>query len=183
MAGVWTNNWRGVKNLMLIGADVHGLSTIINTSGAEVDASPKNDRTYYYLSPIGAYSANSMTCVRFGTGENVSPSPSDYRLEQTASGLSYLSASNGAATVDLLNGTISRVITVTVQNTNPEPITLTEWGITGYVIYAMASSTSSSTVGSAVLIYHATLSSPVTLQQYEAATFDLTLTMALDDPI
>ena len=43
MAGLWTNNWRGIKNLMLMGAVAPGLSTVVDANGTEISFYPTSD--------------------------------------------------------------------------------------------------------------------------------------------
>ncbi len=76
-------------------------------------------------------------------------------------------------------GTVTRTITVSVQNTGSNNVTLREWGIFGVIrtqVYA------SSCIATA-LLYREVLDSPVTLGQYQAATLELTVSLTLTDPV
>ena len=65
-------------------------------------------------------------------------------------------------------------------------MTLTEWGLFVCPVYLRVGASGSSPVRITdypVLVYHATLDTPLTLQSYEAATLTLTLELTLDDPV
>ena len=90
MAGLWTNNWRGIKNLMLMGAVAPGLSTVVDANGTEISFYPTSDYGVVVLPPLNnhtlgapgiqgkTYQAGAQ--VLLGTGGAVSPAAGDYRL-------------------------------------------------------------------------------------------------------
>ena len=179
MAGTWTRNWRAVRNIMLMGSHHNGLSTFTNQQGITVA-----DRYADHLSattPLGIYTNDSgsdqLNRIRLGTG-NTAPAVSDYNLEQEAN-LSYLSCAVGAPVYDDNLGTVTRTITVSVQNTLSESVTIREWGIFG----AIRNLARSSSAIASVLLYREVLDSPVTLGQYQAATLELTVSLTLTDPV
>jgi hypothetical protein len=181
MAGVWTNNWKGIKNAMLLGmasADYRsGWSTVLDLNGN----SRGNYTVYQVVSPVGQY-YNSNTgsgatgsyspnrnAIVFGSG-NGTPAASDYCLgAKWTSNISRVSLSESDSYDDTTH-TKTKTVTCTVQNTGASAVTIREWGIEGYV-------------GTPVLLYRALLDTPVTLQQYESATFTCTISMRLTDPI
>ena len=177
MAGTWTRNWRAFRNIMLMGSHRNGLSTIRNIDGVTV-ADRYNDNLTA-TSPLGLFSndqgtSTSSCSIRLGTG-NTAPTTADYQLEQRAN-VNYLSCAVGAPVYDLSVGTVTRTVTVSVQNTGAENITIREWGIFGSVrTYVSCIATA--------LLYREVLESPVTLGQYQAATLELTMTLTLTDPV
>ena len=180
MAGTWTKNWRAFRNIMLMGSHHNGLSTIRNTEGVTV--ADRSSDNLSATSPLGTYSndqssSNASSSIRLGTG-STAPTAADYALEQAAS-VNYLSCAVGAPVYDDSVGTVTRTITVSVQNTGSENVTIREWGIFG-TVRTMASY--SSNVATA-LLYREVLDSPVTLGQYQAASLELTVSLTLTDPV
>ena len=180
MAGTWTKNWRAFRNLMLMGSHHNGLSTIRNTDGVTVADRYTDNMTC--TSPLGTYNndmgtSGSACCIRLGTG-NTAPAATDYALEQPAQ-INYLSCAVGAPVYDDSVGTVTRTITVSVQNTGSNNVTLREWGIFGVIRTQVYASTSIATA----LLYREVLDSPVTLGQYQAATLELTVSLTLTDPV
>ncbi len=185
MAGVWTNNWKGVKNWMLLGPYYSteavfrsGWDTMRDLNG-QVLSGYGNYGYPYPVSPVGNF-ANSneggggttgaSNAVVFGSGVGT-PDASDYCLAaKWTSNISRVSLSQSASYDDATH-TKTKTVTCTVQNTGSAAVTIREWGIEGYVI------------GQHVLLYRALLDTPVTLQQYESATFTCTISMRLTDPI
>ena len=196
MAGLWTNNWRGIKNLMLLGAVAPGLSTVVDANGTEITFYPTSDYGVVVLPPLNnhtlgapgiqgkTYQAGAQ--VLLGTGGAVSPAAGDYRLAAYPGSLAYLSIRNGGLTVNTAEGTARRSYTLTVQNQSSGAMTLTEWGLFVCPVYMRVGASGSSPVRITdypVLVYHAALDTPLTLQSYEAATLTLTLELTLDDPV
>ena len=180
MAGTWTKNWRAFRNIMLMGSHHNGLSTIRNTEGVTV--ADRSSDNLSATSPLGTYNndqgtPNAASSIRLGTG-STAPTAADYALEQLAN-ISYLSCAVGAPVYDNSAGTVTRTITVSVQNTGSESVTIREWGIFG-TVRTMANY--SSNVATA-LLYREVLDSPVTLGQYQAASLELTLSLTLTDPV
>ncbi len=180
MAGTWTRNWRAFRNIMLMGSHRNGLSTIRNTEMCIRDSRFSDNLTA--TSPLGIYNneqgtSNAACSILLGTG-NTAPTTADYRLEQTAN-VNYLSCAVGAPVYDLSVGTVTRTVTVSVQNTGSENVTIREWGIFGSI---RTSNYYSSSIATA-LLYREVLDSPVTLGQYQAATLELTVTLTLTDPV
>ena len=180
MAGTWTKNWRAFRNIMLMGSHHNGLSTIKNTDGVTV--ADRYGDNLSAVSPLGIYSndlaGNSAGCsIRLGTG-TTAPTAADYRLEAYAN-VNYLSCAMCAPVYDDSVGTVTRTITVSVQNTGSNNVTLREWGIFGVIRTQVYASTSIATA----LLYREVLDSPVTLGQYQAATLELTVSLTLTDPV
>ena len=180
MAGTWTKNWRAFRNIMLMGSHHNGLSTIRNTDGVTV--ADRYTDNLSCTSPLGTYnneqgSSSSASSVRLGTG-STAPTAADYALEQPAQ-INYLSCAVGAPVYDDSVGTVTRTITVSVQNTGSNNVTLREWGIFGVIRTQVYASTSIATA----LLYREVLDSPVTLGQYQAATLELTVSLTLTDPV
>ena len=175
MAGVWTNNWKGVKNAMLLANIRSGWSTIKNLSGNVVSTPDRQNA----VTPVGTYvNSNSASnggggypaqnAIVFGTGSGT-PDASDYCLgAKWTANISRVSLSQSES-YDAVTHTKTKTVTCTVQNTGSAAVTLREWGIEGYP-------------GAAVLLYRALLDTPVTLQQYESATFTCTISLRLTDP-
>lgn len=182
MTGVFTNNWKGIKNRMLLGhcASAAGLDTVYNAEGDLVGAA-MNSSQCYALSPLGAVhqgysiasnSRNAQVVVRFGTSDTA-PTADDIDLGNPwSSGISYVSAVTGAASVS--GGSVSRTVTVTVQNTAAAAVTVREFGLFVYV--------KANTNEGIVMLYRAVLDEPVTIAQYESATLTYTVTVTLSDP-
>ena len=182
MTGVFTNNWKGMKNRLLLGhcASAAGLDTVYNTGGNLV--SPISGHNYKFaFSPLnnvyGAYDRNSsttycMNLIRFGTSDTT-PTAADIDLGNPwSSGISYVSVNSGTPSVS--GSAVSRTFTVTVQNTAAASVTVREFGIFCYL--------SGSPESGYVMLYRAVLDEPVTIAQYESATLTFTVTMTLSDP-
>ena len=178
--GVWTNNWRALKNTMLLGSFKPGLNTLITTDNSVVGERPP-DQPVRPISPLTAYAAYPdyayHNFIRVGTG-SAAPAATDYRLTGMTA-VSYLSAANNAPVYDVAAGTVSKTVVLTVQNNNATAVTLTEWGILNRVGY----NSSYSIYTGDILLYRALLDSPVTLQPYQSATLTLTITLTLSDPL
>ena len=180
--GVWTNNWKAIKNFALLGgalADIRsGWDTIKTLSGASITSGALYPMI---LSPVGNYSnynsaynasgsTNPYNVIVFGTG-NTTPMATDYCLgAKWTSSISRVSLSQSASYDDATH-TKTKTVTCTVQNTGSAAVTIREWGIETQV------------AGQSVLLYRALLDTPVTLQQYESATFTCTISMRLTDPV
>ena len=177
MNGVWTNNWRGIKNAWLLGAIKYGLSTINSTSGVVSDTSYLFTPDLY--SPFGSFTwtpngeAQRDRWIRVGTS-GTTPTVNDITIA-TSSNIAVLNTVDASATYDVDNGTASRTIKVTLQNTGSSSVTLREWGIFTKV-------TLRSSIVSA-LVYRELLDTPITLAALETAVLTLTLNIALNDPI
>lgn len=182
MTGVWNNNWKGMKNRMLIGGRVSriGLDAIYDVDGNLISSisnaygsgqwSPLNSLNNSYLTSGGA------TTVRFGTSDTT-PSTSDIDLGSPwSSNITYVSVSNGSSSVS--GSTVSRTLKVTVQNTATATVTVREFGL----FTAVTVNSSSSTTSRTVMMYRAVLDSPVDIAQYESATLTFTVSMTLADP-
>ena len=186
--GVWTNNWQAMQNIMLMGANHAGFSTIYDMQGQVLaDRIGTNTMTTAY-SPMANYgnniSANTQTPCRivFGTS-GTTPSVGDYNVGgPITSDFSYLSLQNVSFTSDVSNGTLTRVIRQTVQYTGNDSLTLREWGVVVRYLTGL-SSTGASASGTDIFLYHELLDTPMTLTQYQSATLDLTLTVTLTNPL
>lgn len=179
MAGVWTNNWRAFRNIMVMGSHHNGLSTVVNTNGITIADSYNPELTT--TSPLGLYSnedgSNAMNYIRLGTG-NTAPAATDYNLENPAT-LSYLTVSISAPTYDDNLGTMTRTITISVQNQQSASVTIREWGIFGSVRTLLFGSNAIAQA----LLYREVLDAPVVLAQYQTATLQLTVHLTLSDPL
>lgn len=180
MAGVWTNNWRAFRNIMLMGCCHNGMSTITNTTGVTV--ADKYDANMTATTPTGIYSQdqgsnNSACSIRLGTG-NTAPAATDYNLAEP-SVLSYLTLATADPVFDDQNGAMSRTVTMSVQNQTGSEITIREWGLFGSVRTSNYYSSSYSTA----LLYREVLSTPVALAPYQTATVQVTVNLTLTDPV
>jgi hypothetical protein len=190
MAGVWTNNWKGVKNAFLCGDFIPGISTVVNSEGNLVvtqredsQGSVDNRGPRSYCSPMGAiYTSYYNTGngapqpaahVALG-GSAAAPTVGDYALNEPLGNISYLTAVKERPTYDTAAGTVSATYKVTVQNTKTEAQTVREWGLFT-CLYGATSGI--------CMYYHATLDSPVTLQPNQSATLTLTLSVTITDPV
>ena len=191
MAGVWNRNLQGYLRAKAIGFAEQGYATIYGTNGNPI-ATTKPSGTdnvygflgtniaalmvYAYGSPDNNYPfrmSGARMLLAFGSGDDT-PSVNDYKLE------SYVRPAINNLTHGAYfyaSGVASRTITVTVQNPNVTAMTISEWGLFGGV-YDNQNSVSSTT-STGVLLYRALLDTPVTLQQYESATFTLTLQLTV----
>lgn len=174
--GTWTNNWRGIKNVMLLGYYKEGMTTIRPISGtitetpasgyvrapsafAATDTSPYSDHTY----------------IRVGAS-SITPTVSDTGLNVAIDSISYLSVANEAITYDTDNGTATRVVKLSIYNNSAsQTVTVAEWGLFCYF------NNNGNTYY--VMLYHGLLDSPVTLSPYQSATLTLTLDLTLNDPL
>ena len=181
MAGVWTNNWKAVKNYFLLGglvADIRsGWSSITKLDGSIVTTGAGYPTI---LSPVGRYgnvndAANSYSngpynAIVFGSGSST-PAATDYCLgAKWTSNISRVSLSQSESYDDATH-TKTKTVTCTVQNTGSAAVTIREWGIESAVYGSER-----------FLLYRALLDTPVTLQQYESATFTCTISLRLTDP-
>lgn len=177
----WTNNWRGLKNAMLLGGFKPGLDTLVTTSGAIIAERPP-DEPIRPISPMTSYAATPsyayQNFIRVGTG-STAPSSSDYKLDAQATYVDYLSLANEEVAYDVANGTATKTVVLTIQNTSSNSVTLREWGVFNRVGY---SSSYSSFTGD-ILLYRDLFATAVTLGAYESATLTLTLTLTLNDPL
>lgn len=178
MAGVWTNNWRAFRNIMLMGCYHNGFSTVISRDGSTIaDNATQNVAA---TTPLGIYNNDlgataSSNSIKLGTG-NTAPAATDYNLEEPAS-VQYLSVISGTPSFDNNTKVMTRTITVSVQNQSEENITIKEWGVFGSI---RTLNYYSSNLTQA-LLYREVLSTPVVLAPLQAATLTLTLTLTLTD--
>lgn len=177
----WTDNWRGLKNAMLLGAFKSGLDTLVTTSGTIVSELAPNS-SVRPISPMTAYSAYPdyayQNFIRVGTG-STPPSTSDYKLDAPTNNINYLSLANEEIVYDVANGSATKTVVMTIQNSTANSITLREWAVINRVGYG----NSYSTYTGDILLYRDLFASPVTLGAYESATLTLTLTLTLNDPL
>lgn len=165
MAGVWTNNWRAIRNTMLLGGIYPGLNTIVYSNGSSAPLA--NGETLTGNSVMRGLNTNYF---RVGTG-TLAPAATDYTVTE-ASNISYLSVGTEAPIYDIPNGTMTRTSTLTVQNNSGNNITLTEWGLYTY----------QNRSSSRILVYREVFDTPIILQGYQAAALELTLTLTLANP-
>ena len=188
MSGVWTNNWQGVKNLMILGYAYPGLSTVKDKSGNTVTL---DDATKSYLatSPFSAHrkhaSSNTYapaTEVLLGSGDTA-PAATDCDLETPiTSGLTCSLVTNNSVTWDTEHGKATRHIFVTVQ-AGAAAKTIKEWGLYSILGSKTATASTSNNSSGDILVYRALLDTPVELDAYESAVLDLELSITLDDPV
>ena len=180
MAGVWTNNWRAFRNIMLMASHHNGLSTFKKTDGST--AADKYNEEMMATSPLGTYSndensSNSENTIKIGTG-NTAPAATDYNLASRAN-VSYLTISFSNPTYNDQTGVLTRTITLSVQNQSGGSITIREWGIFGHV----RTSEYYSSAYAEALLYREVLDSPVVLANYQTATIQVTVSLTLSDPV
>lgn len=204
--GVWTNNWRGYKNAMLLGAVHDGLTTMHVLSGDVVPNNSPVSSGIRPLSPFSRYdrinsdlavseSATSFfpkTClVILGTGSGT-PAAADVDMftrinNYTSTGLNQVSISAGAVTWgDSEDATSSRTITLNLYNGSANPITITEWGLVGSLLTETGSAYPNIVqynYRKLVLLYHEMLDAAVTLASAQSATMELSLSIELSDPV
>ena len=167
MTGVFTNNWAGLKNSMILGGvSQSGQATVYNVSGALVRATS-------CVSPVAAVAASytpggTSNAVRFGTSDTAAAATDIDLGTAWSSGLTYVSVANGDLTWS--SSTASRTVTIVVQNTAAASVTIREFGI-------FCSSSSG-----AVLLYRGVLDTAVTVAQYESASLTFTVSMTLSNP-
>ena len=178
MAGLWLDNWRGLRNSALIGGAVaaDGKCTAY-TTGGQLAYLPSGS----FTSPCAARIANSRSTsasgyltVRFGTS-NTAPTQTDRDLgSPITSNLSYVAAS--VNTGSWSGNTYTRDYTVTIQNTATASVTIREYGLFVPAQYGNGSNGD-------VMLYREVLDSPVTVGQYESATINFSVSMTLGDPV
>ena len=178
MAGVWTNNWKAFRNIMLMGCHHNGFSTVIKRDGTTIAS--ESETNLAATTPMGLFNSElgataSANTILLGTG-NAAPAATDYDIT-TDSNLKTLSVSTGVPTFDDNSRTMTRAITVAVQNQGPGNITIREWGIFGTI----RSLNYYSAVKGTALLYREVLSTAVTLAPLQAATLTLTMTLTLTD--
>ena len=172
--GVWTNNWRAWKNVLILGTYRYGLTTLVdmNSNPRTTDDAPNTNTVPH--SPMGRYdypNDGGWPCVMFGSG-SATPSVSDYRLDSTVgmSNLALQSYTNVSLTSS--GSTVTRTVKYVLQNTSDSAtVSVTEWGV-----YAALN-------GTRYLLYRELLDSPVTFVPHQSGTLTLTLSMTLDDPV
>lgn len=177
MSGVWTNNWRGLKNLMLLGCYKDGLTTMRTPGGNAPISNQTDNETVGGVSPFTAYNYSFGGYIRFGTGTGTAAATDTTLAAPTPNTFSIVTYQNGACTYDVENGSASRVIKCTIQNSSQsDNITITEFGLFSYVLRGTSAH-------NAVMVYHEFLSTPVTLVPQQTAVLELSLSMTLSDPL
>lgn len=175
MAGVWTLNWKAIKNVLLCGDAIEGLSALKDMNGnlmVTLTAAINEHTSRSVASPMGLMNG---FFVRYGSG-NTAPAESDYMLNTVLSGISALSTVYEKPVWDTATGVVSNTELVTIQNTNSAAVTVREWGIT------MRDPISGS-LNRDYLVYRAVLDSPVTIQPNQSAMLTLTRSVTLTDPV
>lgn len=180
MAGIWTDNWRAFRNVMLMGSLHDNLTTIHKTDGTTTGT--KYDYTIVAASPLGLYNldeggSQGLCTIRLGTGDRT-PAATDYNLASRAN-VAYLSLVEAAPVYDDQAGSVSRLVTISIQNQSANPVTIREWGIFSVVKTLAYYSNNVATA----LLYREVLDTPVTLTQYQAATMEVTIRLTLTDPV
>ena len=196
MAGVWTRNLDGFIRAKALGYAAPGYATVYDRDGNVVSSTaPGNMYSDGTLSATeipalqvytatgtpadnSVLSANSRYLgIRFGAG-STAPTVNDHALaSDITTSLNVVAVSNG--TYNLSNGVASRTIRITVQNQGSQSRTIAEWGIEGLLRYDTSSSGGHNWYYRYILLYRDVLDTPVTLAQYESATFTVTLELTL----
>lgn len=168
MSGVWTNNYAGYKASAALGLIKDGWATVINTSGTSISYSGPG--TY---SPVQGQSFGASGTIRLGTGANVTPSATDVNLVTplTASAASFLGITARGLIYDPDTRTVTQKYTMTLRRDAESPITITEYGL--FWAYGASSGYA--------MMYHGTFDSPITLNQYDTAVFELEVSVTLDE--
>lgn len=195
--GVWTNNLKGLLRVNAYGLAWPGIATITNTTGTvrqeDVDSSNNSQsqdddlastpivgnitaltfcRDYY---PYGSNARRSLA-IHFGSGTST-PAVTDVNLNQDLLALTRVAITNGTRTFNKETGVISRPVSITVQNPSTTPAVIREWGIFTGVSLTIKSA---SVTNELYMLYRELLDTPVTLNQYESAKLELTVTLTLD---
>lgn len=183
--GVWTNNWRAAKNLMLLGHYIYGLTTLIRRNGYIQSASDGTGAVHNIYSPMGPYMTGNSgwegwAYCRFGSG-STSPSASDYRLESMLSHTDIVVDNVYNVSETVSGSTVTRTVKYVLRNpSDSASITVREWGIflsTGYTGSGYVE------LNNDYLVYREVLDSDVVLAAHQSATLTLTVSMTLDDPV
>lgn len=191
--GVWTNNLKGLLRVNAYGLAWPGIATITNTAGTVLQSDiyfPYSDSTVevHYVGALtglafslgrsgNAANPNVRSLLfRFGSGTSA-PAMTDVNLNQELAGLTRVAITNGTRTFNKETGVISRPVSITVQNPSNTPAVIREWGIFSGVAH---SNNGANSEGSIYMLYRELLDTPVTLNQYESAKLDLTVTLTLD---
>lgn len=188
--GVWTNNLKGLLRVNAYGLAWPGIATITNTAGTVLQSDisfPFSDSTAevhhvgaltglaFYPGRSGGTTTRSLL-FRFGSGTSA-PAMTDVNLNQELAGLTRVAITNGTRTFNKETGVISRPVSITVQNPSATPAVIREWGIFSGVAH---SNNGANSEGSIYMLYRELLDTPVTLNQFESAKLDLTVTLTLD---
>ena len=181
MAGIWTNNFKALKNVFLCGDYIDGLSGVRLVSGqiyTTLSLSENGHGLRVVTSPMcamnsgEAYEANNLF-IRIGSG-NSTPAATDYDLESVLTNISYLSIINEKPLWNTATGEVTNTVKLTLQNVGAEAVTVREWGVFAEPVTGW---------GNYMLIYRAVLDTPVTLAVNQSATLTLTRSVTLTDPV
>ena len=168
MTGVFTKNWDGMKNSMVLGGvSRNGESTVRDISGSLV-------RAVNCVSPLRSVASSfqpnsSNNSIWFGSSDAAALNTDITLGSVYSSGVTYVASTNSE--ISWNGDTASRTFSVIIQNTATDSKTIREFGIV------------SASSGNAVLLYHGVLDTPVTISQYESAGLTLTVSMTLSDPV
>lgn len=193
--GVWTNNWKGYKNTMILGYSYPGMATLTDMNGNRMPYATQSyiTMTASPFAPIvisSSYSSSTMgyNVVYLGSGGK-EPAEEDFSLENRLTSISYLRATSEGITWDVGNGTATRKAKLIVQNPGSSTITIREWGLFKALIVpdspaGESSVARASTIGNAYfMLYREVLDTPIALPALQSATLELTLSITLADPI
>lgn len=179
MAGVWTNNWKGLINSAILGGFYReGTTTAYDYQGKAAYMTNGN-----ISSPVpsritndGSPGSGSLS-IRFGQSDTT-PDVSQYSLgDDATNNLTYINSSVISYNWDANTHTLTRSYRVTIQNKNAATITIREYGV-----YVGAYLTSNNG-GTRVMLYREVLDEPVTLGQYESGTINISLSITIGDPV
>ena len=171
--GVWTNNWRGLKNSFLLGRYYEGLTTYRRSNGN----TPSDGTT---VTSFAGPFANATTTLSSTTttvlvgSSSTPPAASDITVTEI-NGISYLTVANEGIDYDTSTGTATKTIKLTIQNQSNADVTIREWGLFG--------GSNPSSVSHGILLYREVLENPVTLAVNQSATLSVTLSITLADPV
>lgn len=189
--GVWTNNLKGLLRANAYGLAWPGIATITNTAGTVLQKDIYTNNSFGEMRMAAALTGllftkerrhpdNSGTyrslSIRFGSGTST-PAATDVNLNQELAVLTRVAITNGTRTFNKETGVISRPVSLTVQNPSVTPAVIREWGIFTGINYVGNSATDEENI---IALYRELLDTPVTLNQYESAKLDLTVTLTLD---
>lgn len=194
--GIWTNNWTGYKNTMILGYNYPGLATLIDMKGSRMSYFNNNYITLT-ASPFASIKINTSSSQVFANGYNIiyvgsggkEPAAEDFSLENRLTSITYLSAASEEITWSTANRTATRKMKLMVQNQTTSSMTIREWGLFKALLRPsnaaneQGTSQSMSSSGDYFMLYREVLDTPITLPASQSATLELTLSITLADPI
>ena len=185
MTGVFTTNWHGLKNRILLNHNYSGVDDrIYNTAGNSVPAYSSATSTIY--TPLATLNdsyqiSSGRSTIRLGLGENpVAPSENQRDLQGTkwASNNTYVPKSFSSSSITKTGDhTYSRTYTAAIQNSADDTVKVTEFGLFTSVPYTSGSSNYSAEV----MIYRGVFDEPITVRHLETVSLTFTISLTLND--